>query len=89
MWRCVLGVWADEAEVDRLLSAHVPVILHGYRRPFRVLSVDDVGRWWTGARAHFEVPGSEGAHPDGDGLTYAAQVWARDGQLLLGFVEFC
>ena len=35
------------------------------------------------------LPGERGAEPDGQGLTYAAQVWSRGQDRLLGFVEFC
>jgi hypothetical protein len=90
LWLGVLGTWADGTEVEQLLTAQVPVVVHGFGRPFRTLSSRDARRLWAAVRWHFEVPGSgRGAAPDREGLTYAAQVWTRDGQRLLGFVESC
>ena len=90
VWTGVLGSWPDDAEVEHLLHAGVPVIVHGFDRPFRTIPNEETNAWWQRVRLHFSVPGSgRGADPDGEGLTYAAQVWSREGRRLLGFVEYC
>lgn len=90
LWLGVRGAWATEADVERLVSKQCPVVVHGLGRSFRSLSARVAGSFWSTVRPHFEVPGSGlGAARDADGVTYSAQVWTRDGQSLLGFVENC
>ena len=88
-WSTTLGRWADADAVSALLTNSVPVVVHGFGRPFRTLTVVEASDFWSRARPHFQVPGQSGAVPDGEGLTYGAQVWARGDDRLLGFVEFC
>jgi hypothetical protein len=85
VWFTVLGTWVEEAEVDQLLREGVPVVVHGFGRPFRTLSPSEARHFWTAARHHFGA----GAEADREGLVLGAQVWAREGQRLLGFVEYC
>lgn len=88
-WSSTLGEWAGPDEVAALLAADAPAVVHGLGRPFRTLSMTEARFLWSVVGSHFEVPGQVGAEPDEHGLTYAAQVWTRGSQRLLGFVEFC
>lgn len=88
-WRGQFGTWASADDATRLLAAHAPVVVHGFGRPFRTLDERDARSFWTHAEQHFQVPGQSGGAPDESGLTYAAQVWSRADEQLLGFVEFC
>ncbi|MDB5876463.1 MAG: hypothetical protein JWQ07_5905 [Ramlibacter sp.] len=84
-----LGSWASFEDVASLLTAGSPVVVHGFGRPFRDLAVADAPAFWLRVRDHFQIPGTTSAEPDDEGLTYAAQVWRKEGERLLGFVEFC
>ncbi|MGY4644211.1 hypothetical protein [Cellulomonas sp. URHB0016] len=88
-WRSQLGRWAGAQEVVDSLSRGNGVFVHGLGPPFRLLSRRESAAYWRHAERHFEVPGQSGAEPEGDGLTYAAQVWRASGSSRLGFVEMC
>ena len=88
-WSTALGRWAEPEAVASLIAVSAPVVVHGHGRPFRTLTKVEASAFWSLARPHLQVPGERGAEPDGQGLTYAAQVWSRGQDRLLGFVEFC
>lgn len=90
-WFNPLGQWADSAGAARALATAGRCVTHGHGRAFRVLDRDAARRYWLHASKHFEVPGGAGptAEPDADGITFAAQVWIRGDEVLVGFVEFC
>lgn len=88
-WRATLGRWATPDDVAQLLASGTPVVVHGFGREFRTLTGKQSTAFWSNARQHFTWPGQFGAGPDDSGLTYAAQVWSREEDQILGFVEFC
>ncbi|MCK9900403.1 hypothetical protein CC117_04805 [Parafrankia colletiae] len=88
-WRYAAGQWADVDEVERRLVDARVVLLHGFGRPLQWLTRDDTARRWEQMRHHFEVPGQYGARGDDQDLTYAAVVWRRGDEQLLGFESFC
>ncbi|GIG21491.1 hypothetical protein Cch01nite_22150 [Cellulomonas chitinilytica] len=88
-WQTHLGRWASSQEVTDQLSRGRRAFVHGLGRPFRSVTGASLDAYWATARDHFEVPGESGADPDSDGLTYAAQVWNRGGDTVVGFVELC
>ncbi|WP_152991231.1 hypothetical protein [Frankia sp. R43] len=81
--------WAEADEVERRLVDARTVLLHGFHRPLRWLTPVDASERWERMRHHFDVPGRYGARGDADGLTYAAAVWRRGDEQLLGFESFC
>ncbi|MEX5636550.1 hypothetical protein [Parafrankia sp. FMc2] len=88
-WRRVAGQWADVAEVERRLADARVVLLHGFGRPLQWLTPNTATHRWEQMRPHFEVPGQYGARSDDHDLTYAAVVWRRGDEQLLGFEAFC
>jgi hypothetical protein len=88
-WSGRLGEWATAGQVSSLLASGTQVVAHGFGRPFREFAGRDGVAYWQRVSEHFQVPGETGAEPDDGGLTYAAQVWTRHGDHLVGFVEFC
>lgn len=88
-WTSTLGQWAGPDGVTALLAASAPAVVYGLSRTFRTLSATEAAQFWSRVRFHFEVPGESGAERDEHGLTYAAKVWVKGQERLLGFVEFC
>ncbi len=88
-WTTTLGSWARPEGVVALLDAAGPVVVHGFGRTFRTLTPTEARQFWVKVAPHFEVPGEYGADPDEQGMTYAARVWVRGKERLLGFVESC
>lgn len=88
-WSMTLGTWAAADEVAALLNAAGPVVVHGVGRAFSTLTRTEAAQFWVRAGPHFSVPGRCKASPDQEGLTFAAQTWARGQERLLGFVVLC
>ncbi len=88
-WTTTLGRWATSDEVANRLAVDPVVVVHGFGRAFETLGAAEAHRFWSSAKHHFQVPGQDGAIRDGNGLTYAAQVWSRGPERLLAFVVFC
>lgn len=89
VWTRELGRWVSEDQVGQLLADGHAIVIFGYGRPIGWVQPQQALAVWFGIRAHFQTPGVRGATPDADGLTYAAVIWRRGSELLLGIEVFC
>jgi hypothetical protein len=72
-----------------LLDSATRIVVFGFGRPLQWLPRQRAHVLWQSICRHFEVPGAHGAEPDAEGLTYAAVIWQRGNERLLGIQVFC
>jgi hypothetical protein len=89
LWTKQPHTWATLRQVDELLDHGHGLVVFGVSRGVEWVPAARIAQRWSEVRTHLEVPGARATGPDGDGLTYRAVVWSRDGEQLVGLQVFC
>lgn len=83
IWTCRWSCWATPQQIKHMIGRGRRIVVRRPGEPIAWLAPDEARTLWQRIRSHIEVPGTSGARPDVDGLTYSAHIWRNGARRLL------